>query len=80
MAALLLYNHSIALCTSVGDISVGARLIFGGVFKICVGIHWLFFLLRWPLLLPLCNMLTANDLEVVDCVREHAFLWPSIFP
>ena len=26
-----------------------------------------------------CNMLIANDSEVVDCGHEHTLLWPSIF-
>ena len=26
-----------------------------------------------------CNMLSANDSEVVDCGHEHTLQWPSIF-
>ena len=63
-------------------------VVFRGSFQfiiIQVGLHRLLLLLQWPFLQPLflcslcCNMLSANDSEVVDWGQEHTLLWLLIF-
>ena len=50
MGALLLCYHSIALCTSIGDISANAIYLLRLFIVIQVGLHRLLLLLRWPFL------------------------------
>ena len=89
MAALFLCYHSTTLCNFKGDISASAicylwRFIYQFII-VQVGLHRLLLLLRWPFLKPsfisslCCNILTANDSEVVDSRHKHTLLCPSIF-
>ena len=91
MAALFLCYHSTALCTSKGNISASAicylwRFIYLSIYC-CVGrpsqaslATSVAFPVAFISVYSLCcNMLTANDSEVVDWGHEHTLLWPSIF-
>ena len=82
MAALLLCYHFTALCVSKGDIRASAICYFCMFFLVhyCIGKPSQAFRIAFISLCSLCcNMLSANDSEVVVCEHEHTLLWPSKF-
>ena len=88
MLALLICYHFTALCTSKGGISVSAICYLWRFFLVhYIGrpsqaslVILMAFRIAFISLYSLCcNMLSANDSEIVDCVHEHTLLQPSIF-
>ena len=84
MAALLIWYHSIVLCTSKGDISASAFLSLDSYFLA----YWyigrpshvslatsMAFLVAFISVCPICcNTLRAKDSKVLGCGHEHALL------
>ena len=89
MVAMLLCYHFTALCSSKGYISASAIchlwrcllvLYYIGRPSYASLATFVVFPIAFICLCSLyCNMLSANDLEVVDCGHVHTLLWPSIF-
>ena len=84
MVAMLFCCHFTSLCTSNSDISASAICYIWRFIILQVG---LLRLLDVSVVFPValislcsfcCNMLSANNSEVVDCDHKHSLLWHSI--